>query len=70
MRIFLILLLLLPGAVSAGGVEALKAFLSQTQTVKARFAQMVLDKNMKTIQFQVHSSSLHILVKKKVKLIC
>ncbi len=50
MRIFLILLLLLPGAVSAGGVEALKAFLSQTQTVKARFAQMVLDKNMKTLQ--------------------
>jgi outer membrane lipoprotein carrier protein len=50
MRIFLILLLLLPGAVSASGVEALKAFLSQTQTVKARFAQMVLDKNMKTLQ--------------------
>ncbi len=50
MRLLLILSLLLPGAAMAAGVDALKAFLGQTQTVKARFAQMVLDKNLKTLQ--------------------
>lgn len=50
MRLLLILSLLLPGAAAAAGIDALKAFLGQTQTVKARFAQMVLDKNLKTLQ--------------------
>jgi len=50
MRKLLILLLLLPGVVAAGGTEALQSFLGQTQTLKARFAQMVLDKNLKTLQ--------------------
>ncbi len=50
MRILLILLCLLPAAASAAGTDALKVFLTQTQTVKARFAQMVLDKNLKPLQ--------------------
>ena len=49
-RIFLILLCLLPGLASAAATDALKVFLTQTQTVKARFAQMVLDKNGKQLQ--------------------
>jgi len=47
MRTILILLCLLPGLASAAATDALKVFLTQTQTVKARFAQMVLDKNLK-----------------------
>lgn len=50
MRILLILLCLLPGLASAAATDALKVFLTQTQTVKARFAQMVLDKNLKPLQ--------------------
>lgn len=50
MRLLLIFSLLLPVAATAAGVDALKTFLGQTQTVKARFAQMVLDKNLKTLQ--------------------
>jgi len=50
MRILLILLSLLPGLASAAATDALKVFLTQTQTVKARFAQMVLDKNLKPLQ--------------------
>lgn len=50
MRIFLILLCLLPGLASAAATDALRMFLTQTQTVKARFAQMVLDKNLKPLQ--------------------
>ncbi len=50
MRLLLILLFVLPGAATAAGVDALKTFLDQTQTVKARFAQMVLDKNLKALQ--------------------
>ena len=49
-RTFLILLCLLPGLASAAATDALKVFLTQTQTVKARFAQMVLDKNGKQLQ--------------------
>lgn len=49
-RILLILLCLLPGLASAAATDALKVFLTQTQTLKARFAQMVLDKNMKSLQ--------------------
>ena len=50
MRILLLLLCLLPGLASAAATDALKVFLTQTQTVKARFAQMVLDKNGKQLQ--------------------
>lgn len=50
MRTLLILLCLLPGLASAAATDALKVFLTQTQTVKARFAQMVLDKNLKPLQ--------------------
>lgn len=49
-RALLILLCLLPGPASAAATDALKVFLTQTQTVKARFAQMVLDKNLKPLQ--------------------
>ena len=50
MRILLFLMFLMPLAVSAAATDALKVFLTQTQTVKARFAQMVLDKNLKPLQ--------------------
>lgn len=50
MRTILMLLCLLPGLASAAATDALKVFLTQTQTVKARFAQMVLDKNGKQLQ--------------------
>lgn len=50
MRTVLLLLCLLPGLSSAAGTDALKAFLGQSQTLKARFAQMVLDKNLKPLQ--------------------
>lgn len=49
-RPLLILLCLVPGLASAAATDALKVFLTQTQTVKARFAQMVLDKNGKQLQ--------------------
>lgn len=50
MRTLLILMCLLPGLTSAAGIDALKTFLNQTQSAKARFAQMVLDKNLKPLQ--------------------
>lgn len=40
----------LPLAASAAATDALKVFLTETQSVKARFAQMVLDKNLKPLQ--------------------
>jgi outer membrane lipoprotein carrier protein len=49
-RYLMLVLLWLPGAVAASSVETLKGFLNQTASVKARFAQMVLDKNMKMLQ--------------------
>jgi len=49
-KLILILLCLLPGAVSAASVDALKALLNQTTTAKARFAQVVMDRNQKTLQ--------------------
>jgi outer membrane lipoprotein carrier protein len=49
-KILLFLLLLVPGIVSAQGVETLKGLLNQTTTAKARFTQVVLDKNRKTLQ--------------------
>lgn len=51
MRYFLILLLWLPAAAAAANsLDALRAFLTQTHSGKARFAQMVLDKNLKLLQ--------------------
>lgn len=50
MRYLLIVLLWLPGLATASSVESLKGFLNQTTSAKARFAQMVLDKNMKMLQ--------------------
>src|SRR5205085_7558828 len=49
-KLLLMLLLLLPGAVLAADVETLKTLLNQTTTARARFAQVVLDKNRKTLQ--------------------
>ena len=49
-RVILLLLVLFPGAAVASGVEALKGLLEQTTTARARFAQMVLDKNLKMLQ--------------------
>ena len=49
-RLLLFLFALLPGVAGAAGVEALKALLEQTSTARARFAQMVLDKNLKMLQ--------------------
>ncbi len=50
MRILLLLLCLLPGLSAAAGTEALKAFLGQAQTLRANFAQTVLDRNLKPLQ--------------------
>jgi len=50
MRILLLALLWLPVAAGAAGVDLLKNFVSQTTSAKARFAQMVLDKNLKMLQ--------------------
>lgn len=50
MRYLLIFLLWLSGAAAASSLDTLKAFLDQTTSAKARFAQMVLDKNMKMLQ--------------------
>ena len=50
MRYLLIFLFWLSGVASASSLDTLKAFLDQTTSAKARFAQMVLDKNMKQLQ--------------------
>ena len=49
-RIIFLLLCLFPLAAPAASVEDLKSLLQQTTTARARFAQMVLDKNMKQLQ--------------------
>ena len=49
-RNLLFLICWMPMLASAAATDALKVFLTQTQTVKARFAQMVLDKNLKPLQ--------------------
>jgi outer membrane lipoprotein carrier protein len=49
-RIFLLPILAMPLAVHAAGIDALKSFISNTDTAQARFAQMVLDRNMKQLQ--------------------
>jgi len=50
LRKFLIVLLLLPCLAWGASTETLRAFLTQTTTAKGRFAQMVLDKNLKKLQ--------------------
>ena len=50
MRYLLIFLFWLSGAAAASSLDTLKAFLDHTVSAKARFAQMVLDKNMKQLQ--------------------
>jgi outer membrane lipoprotein carrier protein len=50
LRLLLLLAALLPGISTAATVENLKSLLEQTATARARFAQMVLDKNMKKLQ--------------------
>jgi len=49
-RLLALLCLLAPAVAAASATEALKNFLGQTQTLRARFAQMVLDKNLKPLQ--------------------
>lgn len=48
--LLLLLAALLPGAAGATGIDTLKALLEQTTTARAHFAQIVLDRNMKTLQ--------------------
>lgn len=50
MRVLFMLFFLLPAAASAAGLEVLKGFLDQTTSARARFAQMVLDKDLKVLQ--------------------
>ena len=49
-RLLLLLAVLLPGIAGASSVEVLKNLLEQTTTARARFAQIVLDRNMKMLQ--------------------
>ena len=49
-RKLLLPILFLPCVAFGATTEALKAFLTQTTTAKGRFAQMVLDKNLKKLQ--------------------
>ncbi len=46
----LLLALLFPFSVCATSIDALKAFVQHTQTARAQFRQMVLDKKMATVQ--------------------
>ena len=48
--LLLFLAFLVPGAAGAASTEALKGLLEQTTTARARFAQIVLDKNLKVLQ--------------------
>ena len=49
-RIFLLFIFAMPLAAPAAGIDALKSFINNTETAQARFAQMVLDRNMKQLQ--------------------
>jgi len=49
-KFFLLMALWVPALVFGASTEALTAFLTQTTSTKGRFAQMVLDKNMKMLQ--------------------
>ena len=48
--LLVLLFLLLPQAGVADSVEKLKSLLSDTQTARARFSQIVLDKDLKVLQ--------------------
>lgn len=48
--LFALLFLLLPGTGAADSVEKLKSLLGETKTARARFAQIVLDKDHKVLQ--------------------
>ncbi|MDH5537382.1 MAG: outer membrane lipoprotein chaperone LolA [Betaproteobacteria bacterium] len=50
MRYLILFLLWLPTAAGASGIDSLRAFLTHTTTASARFAQMVLDKDLKLLQ--------------------
>ena len=50
MRRLILLLALVPAVAFGAGTDALKTFLTQTTSAKARFAQIVLDRNMKQLQ--------------------
>jgi outer membrane lipoprotein carrier protein len=50
MRHWLIVLLWLPTLAMGASAETLKSFLNQSTSAKARFAQIVLDRNMKQLQ--------------------
>lgn len=50
MRSLLLMFLLLPAAASAAGLDVLRGFLNETSSARARFAQMVLDKDLKMLQ--------------------
>lgn len=49
-KLLIALFLILPGIATAASVDALKSLLNQTTTAKAHFAQVVLDRNGKTLQ--------------------
>jgi len=49
-RLSFLLAVLLPGLAGASSIDVLKGLLEQTTTARARFAQMVLDKNLKMLQ--------------------
>lgn len=50
LKLLIALILILPGLSTAADVGTLKSLLNQTTTAKARFAQVVLDRNGKTLQ--------------------
>jgi len=50
MRYLFVMLLCLSTAAIAANADTLKSFLSETRSAKARFAQMVLDRNGKLLQ--------------------
>ena len=50
MRCLVFALMWLPAVEGAAGVDLLKNFVNQTTSAKARFAQMVLDRNLKKLQ--------------------
>ena len=49
-RLAILIFLMLPAVAWSASVDELKSYLQQTTTAKARFAQMVLDKNLKPLQ--------------------
>lgn len=50
MRALVLALLWLPAVAGAAGGDLLRNFVTQTTSAKARFAQMVLDRNLKQLQ--------------------